>query len=62
MEDRETMKSSLYYFWTEKEDLTRYCFWEDAKKEFPLVKDAWEKYKTAEKYLSFVIKELIKEE
>ena len=55
-QNRDEVESDLKYFWQETRDLKRLCYYEekyeDIKKEFPELVNAFEQYELAEKTMS----------
>ena len=56
--DRQQEIRMLQYFWEEKEDLERYCRFNQIKYEFPEIERAWKDYKTSKKILDVLIENL----
>lgn len=58
----EEQKNMLLYFWEEKEDIERYCDFEDMlpelQKDYPEVIKAWSDYKASRKILTAVLKNM----
>jgi hypothetical protein len=57
-DDDETFKTMVLYFWEEKGDVERYCFWSEERcaKVWPAFFHAWKQYKAAECVLAAVAK------
>ena len=55
-------KSSIVYFWEEKDDLERWSGWKKAKpavaREYPEILKAWEDYKTSIRTMNAVVGQL----
>ncbi len=59
-------KNSITYFHRWKDDITRWCSWEDRKEaifeEVPQLKRAMDDVKSAEDYLNYVVDKYFEEE
>lgn len=57
-DDAETFKNMVVYFWQERGDVERYCYWSEARcaEVWPEFLFVWKQYKSAEGVLDTLVK------